>query len=663
MGISPLIRFIKYETKDNYLFPHYDYPYFYEDGKRTIQSLVIYLDDTDDGQTIFIKDSNELLPLNKRDMSDWKRLADEKEIIYSIEPKKGKFIIFNHGILHGSKNITSNKPKIIIRTDIIFEKCIPSEFINTTRPINFEEVINKHTDKFMKSASSIYNQYELEEAGLTNIKRCSRLYNDKQNLLVTPLHKIFDSLENILNTHTRYDLMNKEIFILVNTGCYDPIHHGHVHIIEEAYNYLTTRGSIVLGGYLIPAHTKYVTKKNKTDSYLKRLDICQKFVNNHVWLSIDPYEILFEDDDICYTEILVRLENYFKVHIENKYKIKINIGYVFGGDRAKFMRSFVNVGYGLCVGRYGYDEVFNSAKTELKTCANSKNMFWIERRPEFPDISSTLIRNKPLSELYNELENSVYYIRNENLDMNDYQYYCNNLYNIIKESFANNKNISVKMLNSDIQSNKLITNKKHKTISIDSFIKSDYYINVSRLFGYGEPKSFKKIINRPYFASFNQQIKLIPNGSYELVDDDSVTGTTMIFAEKLLCASGSITIKERTLLTNYYENKNIFDIVDCRDFLIGSYLGGLVVEIPNGEYARVPYVLPYVYPSDRAKIPVEQNMSFSKKIWQLNFDYYSRNNKFVKEIDISSRSFLNYIGFVDECPIQYVCAWHLIFFN
>ena len=663
IGISPLIRFIKYETTDNYLYPHYDHPYFYEDGKRTIQSLVIYLDNTNDGQTIFIKDLSESVPINKRDMSDWKRIPNEKEIIYSVEPEKGKFLIFNHGILHASKNISGDKPKIIIRTDIIFEKCMPSEFINITRPINFEEVTNKHTDKFMKSASLIYSQSELEEAGLTNIKRCSRLYNDKQNLLATPLHKIFSSLENILNTCTKYDLMNKEIFILVNTGCYDPIHIGHVHIMEEAYNYLTSKGCTVLGGYLIPAHTKYVTKKNKVDSYLKRLDDCQKFVNKHEWLSVDPYEILFEDDDICYTEILTRLENYFKTHVENKYKININIGYVFGGDRAKFMRSFVNVGYGICVGRYGYDEIFNNAKLELQNCTNNKNMFWIDRQLEFPDISSTLIRNEKIVKLNAETKDTIYYVRNENLNVENYQYYCNKLFNIIKESFANIKSISFKMVDSNVQNNKLVKNTKYKTISIDPFIKSDYYINISRLFGYGEPKSFKKIIDRPNFKPLSEQIKLIPSGSYELVDDDSVTGTTMTFAENILIMNNSIEIKEKTLLTNYYEYDNLFDVVDCRDFLVGSYLGGLVVQIPNGEYVKVPYMLPYVYPSDRAKIPVEQNMLFSKKIWELNLDYYTKNKKFVKEIDVSTRTFLNYIGFADECPMQYVCAWHLIFFN
>lgn len=552
-------------------------------------------------------------------------------------------------------DVQIDKKKDIDRWNTIVCKNIASN--------NSKIIISKHTDKFIKSASLIYSQIELEEAGLTNIKRCTRLYNDKQNLLATPLHKIFNMLEHVLNSNTQYDLINENIFILVNTGCYDPIHKGHVHIMEEAYNYLTSKGSIVLGGYLIPAHTKYVIKKNKIDSHLKRLDNCQKFVNKHKWLSIDPYEILFEDDDISYTEIIVRLEKYFEIHIKNKYKINIDIGYVFGGDRAKFMRSFVNEGYGICVGRYGYDEIFNSAKNELKSSTNNKNMFWIDRQLEFAEISSTLIRNMILSETHTEIVNSVYYIQNRNFDADDTQYYCNQLLDIIRGVFANNKNISVKIMNQYSQNNNLIKNKKYKTISIDPFVKSDYYINISSLFGYGDTKSFIKIIKQPYFIPLDKQIKIIPSGTYELINNSFATDTMMIFAERLLTANALIKIKVKTLLTNYYEDKNIYNIVDCADFLIGSHLGGLVVEIPSGEHVRVPYILPYVFPSDQAKIPIEQNISFSKNIWTLNLKYYSKNNKLVKEIDLSTRIFLNYIGFVDDCSMKYVCTWHLIFFN
>src|SRR5205823_3981703 len=43
VGVSPMLRFIKYR-QGGALIPHYDAPYVYHEGKRTLVSLVIYLD-------------------------------------------------------------------------------------------------------------------------------------------------------------------------------------------------------------------------------------------------------------------------------------------------------------------------------------------------------------------------------------------------------------------------------------------------------------------------------------------------------------------------------------------------------------------------------------------------------------------------------------------
>lgn len=691
VGISPLMRFIVYKDEENDLLPHYDFSYVYTDGLQTHQSLIIYLTDCHDtcenfgGETIFIVDENSNIPMANRsneNIQDWTREATNEEIIFSVKPVAGQFMAFNHGIRHAGKNIKHNDKvqKIIIRTDIIFEKCLPQKIKRKTRPINFKECSVLYSDKFFKSASTVYGPKQLKQAGFITTKRNPKLFNDKQNLLVTPLYKICENLKDILKITTKYELIKKKVFVLINTGCYDPIHIGHVKMMENAYEHLTSLGYIVLGGFLIPAHTKYVISKNGTDSYLERLEKCQKFVNKHQWLCIDPYEILFESDDVCYTDIIVRLENYIKVHINDYHKLDVQVAYVCGGDRAEFMRTFVKIGNAVCVGRDGYDMIKEKIKAELSSCDNFNNLFWTSNVQNY---SSTQLRNQEReikastdsTDLTNIIdENRVYYIRNEKLAFPDYDDFCEKIFGVFSEIFSTDPKIIVKMLFADEQNKKLqLLSNPYKSISLDPFIESNYYINISRLFAFGCPKSFIRMIERPNFLSINDQVMQIPIGNYCLIDDDSVSGKSLDFAKHILNTKTNssttseiqkIKITQHKLLTQL-ENSDIkmLDVIDCRDFLCGSHIGGLVVELPNGQIARVPYMLPYVYPSDRASIPVKLNISFSKLIWRLNLEYYTIHDKKVKDIDISTRTFLNYIGFCDDHPMKFVCAWHLLFFD
>jgi NAD+ synthetase len=120
MGISPVFRFIKYE-KGGELIPHFDAPYVYHDGKKTLMSLVIYLTTNKTGATRIIKDNQDTLPFSERSFQDWLRPAKTEEIISSIKPTSGCGIMFDHRILHDGEEV-SEETKIILRTDIIFTK-------------------------------------------------------------------------------------------------------------------------------------------------------------------------------------------------------------------------------------------------------------------------------------------------------------------------------------------------------------------------------------------------------------------------------------------------------------------------------------------------------------------------------------------------------------
>ena len=130
VGINPVLRFIRYEA-GNRLIPHYDSPFVYHEGKRTLASVILYLEGESGagGATRFIADPQAHLPIAERDLADWTRFADESEVLLCIPPHAGSCLVFDHRILHDSELYSGTTPKIILRTDVIFERCgtVPSD--------------------------------------------------------------------------------------------------------------------------------------------------------------------------------------------------------------------------------------------------------------------------------------------------------------------------------------------------------------------------------------------------------------------------------------------------------------------------------------------------------------------------------------------------------
>lgn len=123
VGINPLFRFIRY-LDGGKLVPHYDAPYVETPLRRTLMSLVVYLDDPAGGQgaTRFIRDPQDGMPLAERDLADWTRDAEFNEVVARSEPRAGKAIVFDHRVLHDSEAISGDTVKTIVRTDIVFER-------------------------------------------------------------------------------------------------------------------------------------------------------------------------------------------------------------------------------------------------------------------------------------------------------------------------------------------------------------------------------------------------------------------------------------------------------------------------------------------------------------------------------------------------------------
>ena len=125
VGINPAFRYIWYE-KGGELVVHYDAGYDLGDSRRhTLMSLVLYLNNCDPsygGRTRFIRDPQGGLPYAQRDYSDWDREARCDEILEVVVPREGRALLFDHRLLHDSEPWSGTSPKVIIRTDIIFER-------------------------------------------------------------------------------------------------------------------------------------------------------------------------------------------------------------------------------------------------------------------------------------------------------------------------------------------------------------------------------------------------------------------------------------------------------------------------------------------------------------------------------------------------------------
>lgn len=508
----------------------------------------------------------------------------------------------------------------------------------------YSEVYKKYLsiDTVIK-AGFILDNLDLEDSNYYNL-----------DLLTTPVSKLKNSQNNPV--------------VLVTTGGFDPIHDGHIYMMEFAKEALEKEGYDVIGGYLSPSHESYVSTKpyNKINAF-ERLDLCQECVKDSQWLMIDPWESIYVKTYINFTDIITRLEQYLRKHVNPN----VQVAYVFGGDNCEFMYCFENKGIGICVEREGHSEKFNEMKNKFK----GKNNFFINNKSIVSTYSSRNIRKRQgykYKNLNYSKEDGCYVIRNEgmitlekyknSIDSNKlenaHKKFLEKLIILLQNAFDNK--LEIKTINMQEQLKKatdILEGKK--TISLDTYYRGTYDIETSRLFDISDiQKKYISLIGRIGKDTIEEQIEKIKDGSYILVDDDSATGKTI--REIMGNLPERINIEQIYLLASML-NEKIFDIVDLRDFIIGVQNGGLIVKMPNGDVARSPYVLPYVCLKSRATIPASKEMEISIKLWEMNKEFYQEigGNIILQQTDNGFKKLMNYIGFDDNTSLVDICNWHI----
>lgn len=384
--------------------------------------------------------------------------------------------------------------------------------------------------------------------------------------------------------------------IILSTGSFCPLHDGHLEMMVKAKEAVEAAGYDVIGGYLAPDNDDYVLTKTNVLNIHERISIINSQIKNIDWLAVDPWSGVFRKYAENFTSLIEHLEMYVEKHL----KRKIPIFYVCGGDNARFMKTFHFKGHCVVVERPGNDlgllrPYFDNTR-RLLIYNNNKNSS-TEVRKTFIKKENKRKRLLLRVDEYDERQDKVIALLSKYFD------------EVIVSNFEKEK--------------KIFTSIGLPFISIDSLLIGKQNISVSRQYDYFGAKLLGRT-NRPGTLSLDQQLDNIPTDEeYLLFDDDIHTGGTINFVKEKLSERNIKTsgVMSLTLSTEFEE------ILDVRDFYFNKENSGLVILNSENQTERFPYMYPFVCPYERASI--ENPMEFSLALWDINYDYAYKKNKWV----------------------------------
>ncbi|MCC6643440.1 hypothetical protein IT411_01705 [Candidatus Peregrinibacteria bacterium] len=526
-----------------------------------------------------------------------------------------------------------------------------------------------------------------------------------KGLLTTPFHKITANLGNLK--------ADQKPVVLLTTGGFSPIHHGHLSLMETAKVKLEEKGMTVVGGYFSPSHDDYVSTKYGGEAELNsahRIYLARVAVNDSDWLMVDPWEASYVPTDVNFTDVIERLQTYLRYHLERE---DLEVFYVFGADNGKFARVFKDRNGCVCVTRDGYEmaEVQNEPGI-----ADNQKIIFTRSIIGHANYSSTTARKWKANLMPDEVSNLYFRWRKNVLSSDGVSLQPRKLYIIrdedswaidpwikkfgegkllaAKETFKNNLaqairgaflhvglpdlpvDVDIRFYHLDDQIQYVEQlERQEQVLNLDICTNNGSGVNFSRQFylSDGQFRS-RELIGRPGFASINEQIDKIKAGTYTLLDDDIASGSTINMLMGLLPETVRIN-KIRTLMDYSRKKYNhvhlgafdveAFDVVDLRDFIIGSKTSGLVVSLPNGEVARAPYLQPYISLISRASIPPSTEMMLSKRILELNLEFFESlgEEMTIADFDLYTQKLFSYLGYTPDTAAVDLCREHLKVFG
>jgi NAD+ synthetase len=715
VGLNPLFRFMTYEEGGS-LVEHEDAGYVYPDGERaTLMSVVLVLaaDGSDregtrrGGATRLLRDPERHLPVHARRHDDDERVGRAHDVLFAHAPRAGSALILDHRIRHDGEPWRGPGHKIIVRTDVAFERCgAPRPRAATTTPGRDEG-----DDTFTRKAARdpiygpLWQRFRdakvLEEAGFFDDGAPLHADDDARGAggargapswLVTPLHKLAPPGDD-----------DAPLAVLVCTGGFCPVHRGHEEMMEEAKRALTARGVRVLGGYLAPDHDQYVRLKVGDDapSSEHRLHLCERAVADSDWLMIDPWPAMHAERSLNFSTVITRLERYLSAHVRCARPVRVY--YVFGGDNARFSLALAHSGTaGVCVNRSGHEQTLARYRDDPRVreargardvvfAAGARTTVVASRDVRAGDDAALAAPVRDVWRAWRAEKTAVsralVYVRDEGAwstapwrEGRDatalaaaWARFVSQLHAALQRAFVDARGpdqrhqIRVQPLHLDEQRARAaaaIAKAGGRVISLDPCVAGTVDVGLSRCFPLCDQSGPPRIGERPGWPPLAQQLASVSEGAWTLLDDDVVTGRTIARVRAAMPVGATISDVECLCDASRApdaEAVDLVDLVDARDFLCGAREGGLVVVMPHGAVARAPYLLPYVRPAHRVSAPLSSERSFSLEVWRANVELFAAVQPALRLRDANAalRTLMHYVGFDDDDTLEDIARWHV----
>lgn len=692
VGVNPMLRFIRY-SEGGYLVPHYDSGFDLRDSRFTLMSVVITIAqpvDVKEGGTRFLLDRQRNIPVDERIFADWHGASTSEDVLFEVPASIGDALVFDHRLLHDASKWEYKSPRIILRTDVIFERCGSHAII----PRSLSSKAKDHEqypdeawtrDPFYRKAYPQLGSTEaLIRAGFFD-DGLGQVPHFDPELLTAPLGTLINNLTKAVATS---ESQSSPLTVLVTTGSFCPLHTGHIDMMNASKSLLERFGKTVIGGLMVPDHDSRTSRKcgDKALNGPQRLHLAESLIRetgNDDWLVVDHWTALYAPADVNFTVVLDRIAAQLASHVPTVRPIELV--YVCGSDNASLALAFMDRGSCVVVSRPGSEDKMDEVRKHPGVVGSRRIFFDTTGNNT---AASTNIRSGDMHALpagvlekYLSLVNPrvgqsrdvQFYMRHEGewavahwIDIpgtdrdkisNAYRTFCTRLTAAFQAAFKNAEQtdetkvqiVPLHLKDQEEAFSKLTSGdlSDRRVISLDPCLTTSLNLAVSRCF---QPLGIDddcELLARPgseslerQLSSINHQIRAEPDPTkIVLFDDDTFTGGTgravMAMLANLdlpshvtefvtLCDSKGPLARPVT-----EERHPRLDLIDCRDFLAGARDGGLVVKVPTGgignldeKLVRVPYVLPFVRPFYRASIPVGEELTFSRKVWKLNQQFF-----------------------------------------
>ncbi len=671
-GLNTLFRFVAYEN-GGALCAHHDSTFDLGDGRRrTLMSVILSL--TEGGATRLLVDSQRHLPRRERIFEDAPLPAADSDVLNRIDSRRGRALIFDHRIFHDAPSWTGPGRRVLLRTDLVFERCgvpLPPRSKRALVPVPKKVERDPYYREVYEELGSLR---ALEHAGFFDDRGPDEPPRDGRrdaSWLVTPL----DAVRRRLALAPP----SAPLAVLLSTGAFCPVHRGHLSMMERARAALEERGVFVLGGFLSPGHDAYVDTKCAAENpgAAERVRLVEQATMDSDWLRVDPFEALHTDVAVNFTDVIVHLEAYLSRHL--RCHRRVEVAYVFGGDNARFALTFLCRGRCVVIARPGYESSFRETFDAMPK--NDPRIVFVGDAAD--DAASARIRAgdesslpAPIREAWRSLsaasrgEAGTLFVRRDLdwalapwADRENFAAAREEVEAAIEATLRaafDDRAVRIEHLQLEAQRARAASFHATKTLSLDPCIEGTANLAVSRRFGCASAAA-PSLSARPGSPSLPEQLCAIDEGEYALFDDDIATGFTI---EALRAALGTrirVTSVHALADLRAHREQGFADLVDQRDLLVGARGAGVTIELFDGSLARVPVAWPYVSPTARMGMAAARQAPFSRALWALNLAFFERLRPTLclRDADVGFRALGDYLGFAPDMALAEICRWHL----